>query len=259
MKQDQDAPPVSRCERRGAAHSIRRVLGVAIAVVAMPAAAQANAATATDVEPGQEGRSLFSVAAPPSRAGQPGRSGARRSSRRPHRKSAHRRKRCRKGYKKVKTKRGRVVCRRKRKRHPTQPAPAPAPTAPAAPTAPPASGKDLGQEILDDTYELTVKFGEEAVNASHGSLPYWYTYLVNRSDCVLLSKDTGRCLIYLWQRDYAAGYGYGGYEASVWRDYYIATRVGDRLYEPKIIQIDFLDPYAWVCSDNPSYGVPPCT
>jgi len=256
MKQDQDAPPVSRCERRGAAHSIRRVLGVAIAVVAMPAAAQANAATATDVEPGQEGRSLFSVAAPPSRAGQPGRSGARRSSRRPDRKSAHRRKRCRKGYKKVKTKRGRVVCRRKRKRHATQPAPAPAPT---APTAPPASGKDLGQEILDDTYELTVKFGEEAVNASHGSLPYWYTYLVNRSDCVLLSGDTGRCLIYLWQRDYAAGYGYGGYEASVWRDYYIATRVGDRLYEPKIIQIDFLDPYAWVCSDNPSYGVPPCT
>lgn len=112
---------------------------------------------------------------------------------------------------------------------------------------------------MDDTYELTVKLGEEYINGSHGTLPYWYKYQVNRSDCVLLTGDTGRCLIYLWEWAYASGYGYGGYESGIWRDHYIATRVGDRLYEPKVVQIDFLYPYAWVCSDDPSKGIAPCS
>jgi hypothetical protein len=211
----------------------------AIGFAALPALAHAEARATLDTGPAAQ-------------SGRQDRSGTRAAPARERRSSRHRRKRCRRGYKKVRKRHGRIVCKRKH-RHPSTP------TAPIAPTTPPDSGADPQKQILDDTYELTVKFGEEAINGSHGSLPYWYHYEVNRDDCVLLSADTGRCLIYLWQWDYGTGYGYGGYDASIWRDHYIATRVADRLYEPKIVQIDFLDPYAWVCSDTPRNGVPPCS
>jgi hypothetical protein len=211
----------------------------AIGLAALPATtANAEAAATLDDGPG-------------SQADRQGRSDARVVPARERRGSKHRRKRCRRGYRKVR-RHGRIVCKRKH-RHPSTPA------TPTTPAGSPASEADLQQQILDDTYELTTKFGEEAINGSHGSLPYWYHYEVNRGDCALLSADTGRCLISLWQWNYGTGYGYGGYDASIWRDYYIATRVGDRLYEPKIVQIDFLDPYAWVCSDTPRGGVPPCS
>lgn len=91
-----------------------------------------------------------------------------------------------------------------------------------------------------------------------GTLPRWYWYVIYHDDCVLLTSDTGRCLIYLWKEDEGTGYGWGGIDRSIWRKYFFATRVADRLYSTKVIEIDWDDAYEWVCSDTPR-GVPSCT
>lgn len=161
------------------------------------------------------------------------------------------RRRCPAGYKRIRVgRRRRTVCRRRASASP--------PAAPAEPQ-PAESGVDLSQQIADDTFELAQKFGEEVIHSNFGGLPNTYQYLIRPEDCATISADTGRCLVYLWTQEYGSGYGYGGYDVGIYRDYFFATRVGDRLYSTKVVMIDFVDPYTWVCSDTPHNETPRCT
>ncbi len=154
--------------------------------------------------------------------------------------------RCPKGYRKV-FRKGRWVC--KRKQVSTTPTPTPTPTPdPAA----------LQQEILNDTFSLATEYAEEKIHGP-SSLPRWYRYLIYPEDCKMVSSDTGQCLVYVWQETYASGYGWGGYERAIWREHYMATRIAPRLYQPRIVMIDFLDPYRWECADPGYQNVPPCS
>ena len=50
----------------------------------------------------------------------------------------------------------------------------------------------------------------------------------------------------------------GGFDAAIYREHFFATHVGNRNYSSKMVMIDFLDPYQWVCSDSyPS--IPNCS
>jgi hypothetical protein len=156
------------------------------------------------------------------------------------------RKKCPKGLKKVVKRNGKRVCRRIKS--PSQ--------NPATPTTPPPP--DLTTQILDDTYELATRYAQEASNSGQ-SLPRTYEYGINRNDCVLVGAERGRCTVFLSKLAYASGYGYGGYEAAIWRESFFATHVGNRLYSTRIVQIDYIDPYSWICSDTPRNGVPSCS
>jgi len=174
---------------------------------------------------------------------------ARASTSRGRRRSGRRR--CPAGYKRVRVgRRRRTVCRHRGSTPPPAPATEPQPAE---------SGVDLSQQIADDTFELAQKFGEEVIHSNFGGLPNTYHYLIHPEDCATISADTGRCLVYLWTQEYGSGYGYGGYDVGIYRDYFFATRVGDRLYSTKVVMIDFVDPYTWVCSDTPRNETPRCT
>jgi hypothetical protein len=154
------------------------------------------------------------------------------------------RKKCPKGFKKVR-RHGRRVCRRVK-----APTPTPAPTPPAP---------DPATQILDDTHELATKYATEKVSASKNMLPSTYQFAIDRNECELVDYNTGRCTVFLWVLEESSGYGWGGFEAGVWRESYFARHIGNRVYSPRIVMIDFIDPYYWVCSDQPRYNVPPCS
>lgn len=240
----------------GAAHRLLGALlfGAIIALATMPAGAHA----ASTGRAFARGSSVAGHATSMNRSA----STARSSSARGRRRAGRRRKRCPRGYRKVRVRQRHIACKR---RNPASPADTASPTGDDKASDPQTSDDgqsnvvDLQQQIVDDTFELTQKFGEEVIHSNSGTLPYTYKYLIHPEDCVTVSGDTGRCLIYLWTQEYATGYGYGGYDVGIYRDYFIATRVGDRLYSTKVVMVDFLDPYMWACSDTPRYNTPRCT
>lgn len=119
------------------------------------------------------------------------------------------------------------------------------------------------RRLLRDTYGFTRNYADGRVNCNGSFFPCIQWFYAARSDCRRVQYKVGRCLIYLYQWEYGTGYGYGGYDLGVYREFFFATRIGTsasgrRVYNTKPSFIDFLDPYYWVCSDTPRSGVPAC-
>jgi hypothetical protein len=122
----------------------------------------------------------------------------------------------------------------------------------------PSSNSVFGDEILDDTLQLAIQYAN-GLYADKSAFPegtYWWE--IPYETCTKINSTTGRCLIYLWKQAYSSGYGYGGFDRAVWREYYIARRYAPGQYSPFINFVDFIDPYYWVCSDAGYYGIPYC-
>ena len=120
------------------------------------------------------------------------------------------------------------------------------------------NGPVFGDEILDDTLTLSIRYANSLFNDKTGFPEGTYYWSIPHETCTKLNSTTGRCLIYLWKQAYGSGYGAGGYDRAIWREYYIARRYAPHQYSPLITMVDFLYPYQWVCSDAGYSNVPYC-
>ena len=114
------------------------------------------------------------------------------------------------------------------------------------------------QTLLDTTHYYAVEYANGVIRNSPSD-PRTYYGLVRPEECGVVSAGVGRCLIYLWKQTYATGYGLGGVDRGVWREYYFATHIGNGQYNLEPKPFDFLDPYYWECSDTPRANTPRCT
>jgi len=122
----------------------------------------------------------------------------------------------------------------------------------------PGGGSIFGDEILDDTLALSIRYANSLYYDKSGFPEGTYNWSIPYATCTKINSTTGRCLIYLWKQAYGSGYGYGGYDRAIWREYYLARRYAPRQYSPFIVQVDYLYPYSWVCSDAGYSNVPYC-
>jgi hypothetical protein len=114
------------------------------------------------------------------------------------------------------------------------------------------------QSVPAATLQLATESAQRRVNANTG-WPDTYDFLIYHSSCVVLSTGVGRCLVYFYIEGLASGYGYGGVERHVDREYFFATRIAPNLYSTRIQSIDFLQPYRYICYAQGLYGLPACT
>jgi hypothetical protein len=122
----------------------------------------------------------------------------------------------------------------------------------------PSTNSVFGDEILDDTLQHAIQYANSLYYDKTGFPEGTYYWSIPHETCTKINSTTGRCLIYLWKQAYSSGYGYGGYDRAIWREYYIARRYAPHQYSPFITMVDYLYPYSWVCSDAGYSGVPYC-
>ena len=108
---------------------------------------------------------------------------------------------------------------------------------------------------------LTIGAGIVVVGLYNPLLPCpetlcYYNYWIWPEDCVIISNDTGRCLVYIYEQipnDYNFN---GGYERYISARYHLVTRVGPGDYREQTVFTDFL---MYICSDVPRTNLPLCS
>ena len=150
--------------------------------------------------------------------------------------------RCRRGYRTRARGRG-WVCRKR-----SVSAPAPVPPTPAPPVI-------TNQDHINATFDFAKRHGNYLMSSQATGDPITFGWYIYRSECTVPVAATGRCVLYV-KRSTLVPYGV---RREVNRVIVFARHVGNRTYDLRYDEIDWLTPYGVYCDDSGGTpGAPNC-